>query len=71
MHQTTPHALRRWISSGNGGAGGIVWKLKNAPTFRGSVGQELAVGGEQLVGVLDRPERRPADDVGHRDARGT
>ena len=39
MHQTIPHTLRRWISSGNGGPGGIVWKLKNAPTFRGSVGR--------------------------------
>ena len=28
--------------------------------------QELAVGGEQLGGLLDRPERRPADDVGDR-----
>ena len=39
MHQTIPHALRRWISSGNGGPGGTVWKQKNAPTFRGSVGR--------------------------------
>ncbi len=38
-HQTIPHTLRRWISSGNGGAGGMVWKLKNAPTFRGRVGR--------------------------------
>ena len=39
MHQTIPHTLRRWISSGNGGPGGTVWKQKNPVAFRGSVGR--------------------------------
>ena len=38
MHQTIPHTLRRWISSGKGGAGGMVWKLKKPVTFRGADG---------------------------------
>ena len=38
MHQTMPHTLRRWISSGNGRAGGMVWKLKKPVTLRGADG---------------------------------
>ena len=65
MHQTIPHTLRMWISSGNGGPGGTVWKQKKPVALRGIVGQVLAVGSEQLGRLLDRPERRPADDVAH------
>ena len=39
MHQTIPHTLRMWISSGNGGPGGMVWKQKNPVALRGSVGR--------------------------------
>jgi hypothetical protein len=39
MHQTTPHTLRRWSSSGKASfTGGIVWKLKNPITLRGADG---------------------------------
>ena len=63
MHQTIPQTLRRWISSGNGGAGGTVWKAEEPGRVAGQRGQELAVGLEHLVGFLDRPERRAADDL--------
>ena len=63
MHQTIPQTLRRWISSGNGGAGGTVWKAEESGRVARQRGQELAVGLEQLLGVLDRPERRAADDL--------
>ena len=39
MHQTIPHTLRRWISSGNGGPGGTVWKQKKPEALLGSVGR--------------------------------
>jgi hypothetical protein len=37
-HHTIPHTLRRWISSGKGGAGGTVWNAKKAQTLRGAEG---------------------------------
>ena len=39
MHQTTMHAFRRWISSGNGGPGGTVWNAKNPVALRERVGR--------------------------------
>ena len=67
MHQTMPHTLRMWISSGNGGAGrNRVEREERRSRSRGSVGQELAVRSEHARRLLDRPERRAADDVGHR-----
>ena len=39
MHHTMPHTLRMWISSGNGGAGGTVWKQKKPLALRGSCGR--------------------------------
>ena len=62
MHQTIPHTLRMWISSGNGGPGGTVWKRRSrsrcAAASAGTRGRRRAARA-----VLDRPERRPADHV--------
>ena len=75
MLQTMPQTLRRWISSGNGGAGGMVWKLKKPLTFRGADGSHsryaassLSVSSSaQKVGppttVVDR--MRAEDELGH------
>ena len=38
-HQTIPHTLRMWISSGNGGAGGTVWNAKKPFSSRGASGR--------------------------------
>ena len=47
---------------GTAAPGGTVWKAKKPLSSRGALGQELAVGREHLGGLLDRPERRAADD---------
>ena len=50
-----------WISSGNGGPGGTVWKAKKPFSSRGALGRNSRYDREDLGARLDRPERRAAD----------
>ena len=66
QHQTTPHILWRWSSSGNGGAGGMLWKLKNPPSDSGCSPMKSRYQARISLARSTRPEHRPADDRPHR-----